>query len=65
MKQIIPCNRKMYGVYRERDGHLIRIPVLGFGIDNRGDIVPLVFDGYSGIEPEYGCDNFVSFSLES
>lgn len=63
MKQIMTCNIEMYAVYKDPSGEHIHIPVLGFGLNDDGEIVALVYDSLHGMSPERGSDNFITYSL--
>lgn len=63
LTQVMPCNKKIYAIFRDRNGEDIHIPVLGFGLNNEGYLVPLIFDRYNGIDTEDGASNFVTFSM--
>lgn len=49
MTQIIPCNIEMYAVYGE-GGEEFKSRIIAFGIDNTGNLRPIVFDS------DIGCD---------
>lgn len=64
MKQIIPCNVKMYAVYEEK-GKEFKDRVLAFGIDDLGYPSVLVFDCMAGlVDDPAECDNFVRYEIE-
>lgn len=64
MKQIIPCNVKMYAVYRGDGEEEIRSPIIAFGIDGEGFFRAIAFDAeLSGDYADEPC-NFLRYELE-
>lgn len=49
MTQVTPCNVEMYAVYGE-GGEEFKSRIIAFGIDNAGNLRPIVFDS------DIGCD---------
>lgn len=63
MKQIIPCNEKLYAIYNLDEGDELKLPVLAFGLNELGYIIPLTFDGGSGLD-EARAENLDRYELE-
>lgn len=63
MKQIIPCNEKLYAIYNLDEGGELKLPVLAFGLNELGYIIPLTFDGGSGLD-EARAENLDRYELE-
>lgn len=64
MKQIIPCNVKMYAVYRGDGEEEIKSRIIAFGIDGNGYFRPIVFDAeFGGDYADEPC-NFLRYELE-
>ena len=63
MKQIIPCNEKLYAIYNLDEGDELKLPVLAFGLNELGYIIPLTFDGGSGLD-EAKAENLDRYELE-
>ncbi len=64
MKQIIPCNVKMYAVYRGDGEEEIRSPIIAFGIDGEGFFRAIAFDAELGGDYADEPCNFLRYELE-
>lgn len=63
LKQIIPCNVKMWAVYDTAEGE-IRGRIIAFGLDEEGFFRPLVFDEEIGAEYADEMANFDRYEME-
>lgn len=63
MRQIIPCTENLYAVYSDSNIGECKLKVLFFGIDNHGDIEPLVFDADFGVSRAYR-NSLLRFELD-
>ena len=64
MKQIIPCNVKMYAVYRGDGEEEIKSPIIAFGIDGEGFFRAIAFDEELGGDYADEPCSFLRYELE-
>lgn len=63
LKQIIPCNVKMWAVYDTDEGE-IKIRIIAFGLDEDGLLRPLAFDEEMGSSYADEAINFDRYEME-